>query len=252
MRVEVIFSNFITIALICLLSDVVYSQTIHSGEIVFERRTNLEKRYEGSDLMGGRNRDWMKTPKIDEFVLYFNDTSALFKPIPPALEDQDREWATMKNTTYQNLEQGKMEREFNLYGTAVYLYDSLKTREWIITENRRDIAGYNTRQALWVANDSTRIYAWYAEQLTPSVGPESFNGLPGVILGLAIEDGGVVYFAKSVKPLSNKNFKELMPKGRGRSSYNSSQELFEFVNNVLSGRGGRSNAGRMLDDIFVW
>ncbi|HLS30381.1 MAG TPA: hypothetical protein VK021_05965, partial [Flavobacteriaceae bacterium] len=80
----------------------------------------------------------------------------------------------------------------------------------------------------------------------------SFNGLPGVILGLAIEDGGVVYFAKSVKPLSNKNFKELMPKGRGRSSYNSSQELFEFVNNVLSGRGGRSNAGRMLDDIFVW
>jgi len=252
MRVEVIFSKFIAIAIICLLSDITYSQTISSGEIVFERRTNLEKRFEGSDLMGGRNRDWMKKPKVDEFVLYFNDTSALFKPLPPALEDQEREWATMKNTTYQNLGEDKMEREFNIYGTAVYLTEALKTREWIITENRREIAGYNTRQALWVANDSTRVYAWYAEQLVPSVGPESFNGLPGVILGLAIEDGGVVYFAKSVKPLSNKNFKDLMPKGRGRTSFTSNKELTEFVTNALSGRGGRSNAGRMLDDLFVW
>lgn len=252
MRVEVSFSKFIAIAIICLLSDITYSQIISSGEIIFERRTNLEKRFEGSDIMGGRNRDWMKKPKVDEFVLYFNDTSALFKPLPPALEDQEREWATMKNTTYQNLGEDKMEREFNIYGTAVYLTEALKTREWIITENRREIAGYNTRQALWVANDSTRVYAWYAEQLVPSVGPESFNGLPGVILGLAIEDGGVVYFAKSVKPLSNKNFKDLMPKGRGRTSFTSNKELTEFVTNALSGRGGRSNAGRMLDDLFVW
>ena len=48
-------------------------------------------------------------------------------------------------------------------------------------------------------NDSTRIYAWYATELTTSIGPEGYCGLPGVILGLATEDGGIVYFAKSVE-----------------------------------------------------
>ena len=47
-------------------------------------------------------------------------------------------------------------------------------------------------------NDSTRIYAWYCDEISASVGPESFYGLPGAILGLATEDGGVIYFAKSI------------------------------------------------------
>ncbi|HEX4887212.1 MAG TPA: hypothetical protein VFV37_04115, partial [Luteibaculaceae bacterium] len=31
-----------------------------------------------------------------------------------------------------------------------------------------------------------------------TAGPETFNGLPGLILGLATEDGGVIYFARQV------------------------------------------------------
>ena len=40
---------------------------------------------------------------------------------------------------------------------------------------------------------------WYTDLIIPSTGPETFNGLPGTILGLANEDGGVVYFAKNIK-----------------------------------------------------
>ncbi|MGZ4038336.1 MAG: GLPGLI family protein, partial [Bacteroidia bacterium] len=76
---------------------------------------------------------------------------------------------------------------------------TLFIRKWKITDNTRNIAGYNCRKAIWRVNDSTRIYAWYAQELMVSTGPESFNGLPGVILGLATEDGGVVYFAKKVE-----------------------------------------------------
>ena len=72
-------------------------------------------------------------------------------------------------------------------------------RAWKITERKRNIAGYSCRRAIWNKNDSTRIYAWYTDQLIPSTGPETFNGLPGTILGLATEDGGVVYFAKLVQ-----------------------------------------------------
>ena len=68
-----------------------------------------------------------------------------------------------------------------------------------MTSSKRKIAGYECRRVIWKKNDSTRIHAWYSQELVPAVGPESFGGLPGTILGLATEDGGVVYFAKSVE-----------------------------------------------------
>ena len=86
-----------------------------------------------------------------------------------------------------------------MWGESIYVKDVLVKREWKVTERKRKIAGYECRRAIWVKNDSTKIYAWYTDAILPSCGPETFNGLPGTILGLATEDGGVVYFAKSVK-----------------------------------------------------
>ena len=83
--------------------------------------------------------------------------------------------------------------------------DSSTYRKWQITDNHRNIAGFSCRKAVFSPDDSTRIYAWYADEVMPSVGPESFGGLPGAILGLASEDGGIIYFAKTVeqtKPLT--------------------------------------------------
>ncbi|RYM32949.1 GLPGLI family protein [Brumimicrobium glaciale] len=247
MKAEVDGSKILAGIAFLLITTLSFGQVIRSGEIVFEKRTNLEKRYEGSQTMGN-SKEWMKEPKKDEYVLYFTDSTSLFKPILPEVGDEDREWSTMKNTTYQNLNSGKLERQFLYYGAEIYLLDTVKKREWIITENRRTIAGFETKQALWVANDSTNIYAWYAEKIIPSVGPESFNGLPGAILGLALEDGGVVYFAKEVKPLSKKNIEKEMPKGKAKDYY-TSIDIRKLVKELFSGRG---SGGRILDDIFVW
>lgn len=221
------------------------NQVMHAGEIVYERRTNLEKRYEGVD----QNR-WMrgdlKKPMVEEFVLYFTDSTALFKPILPEVPDE-REWATMKNTSYQNLNTKVLEQEFSFWGTKVYMEDTIKQREWIITGSKREIAGYECRQAMWQANDSTRIYAWYANELAASFGPETFNGLPGVMLGLAIEDGGVVYFAKEIRPLGTDIEKE-KPKGK-KKDYYSEEELKNVVTERFSDWG---LVDRIMFDMFVW
>ena len=249
MKIKDVGSKLIAVVVILMITTWSYGQVIRSGEIVFEKRTNLEKRFEGTEVRGGRSNDWIKEPKIDEYVLYFNDSSSVFQPILPEIGDDDREWATMKNTSYQNFNSNILEREFSFYGSKFYLKDSLRKREWIITGNVRTIAGFKTKQALWVANDSTNIYAWYSEQILPSVGPESFNGLPGAILGLALEDGGVVYFAKEVKTLSKKSFVNEMPKGKEKDYY-TNDRLKAYVVELFSNRGG--SGGRILDDIFVW
>ncbi len=171
---------------------------ITSGKIVFERKTNLYKRFKNEDWV----KDWVKESdhtKVDEFELFFNDSLSVFKP----LESEEKEnytWLTNKNTVYQNLKTNSRYSIKDVWRNLIYVTDSLHIRKWKITENKRNIGGYNCRKAVWQQNDSTRIYAWYSDEISTSVGPESFCGLPGMILGLATEDGGVIYFAKSIEP----------------------------------------------------
>lgn len=162
------------------------------GKVVYERRTNLEKKLQG-------NR-WYKSDvkvRVDTFELFFNDSVSVFRPLENDLKD-NMQWATEKNTVYQNLKTGKRYNIKSVWGEKVHYTDTLYIRKWKITDNFRKIAGYNCRKAMWEVNDSTRLYAWYTDEILPSTGPESFNGLPGLILGLAVEDGAVIYFARSV------------------------------------------------------
>lgn len=219
---------------------------VFEGKVTFERKTNLEKRYKGQEMNRWMRGD-MKKPKIDVFELYFTDSASVFVPVESEIPDE-REWSTMKNLSYQNLNAGIRKQEFSFWGTKVVMQDTLRNRTWKITESSRNIAGYNCKQALWEVNDTLRIYAWYAEELISSTGPETFNGLPGVILGLATEDGGVVYFAKEVKPM-NVNITEYIPKVKEKDLYNETG-LRALVADRFSNWG--SFADRMVDDLFLW
>ena len=235
------------------MAGTIHAQTyINKGRIVFERRTNLEKRFEGVDNPWIKQID-LKKPKIDKFELLFNDSSSLFLPIVDNTQMQSmREFLTMKNTSYQNLNQGERKQKFNFFGTEVLLKDTLKERVWHMTNSTREIAGYNCRQARWDVNDSIRIYAWYAEELIPSVGPETFNGLPGVILGLATEDGGVVYFAKKVEVSYSGDMEEKAPSGKPKDFYTEAS-LTAMIKERFSQRGGGGmGSDGFLLDLFMW
>ena len=95
---------------------------IRSGKIVFERRTNLLKKYSDN-----RMKAWLKDKKIkiDMFEMYFNDTMSIFKPQETDLVEQ-MDWATMKNTVYQNLKKNQRMSILPIWGDNVFVSDSLK------------------------------------------------------------------------------------------------------------------------------
>lgn len=190
--------RFIGVIYFLALSSLCSSQ-ITSAKITFERKTNLYKKFKDENT-----KRWIKEEekiKMDYFELYITDTMSVFKPQESELRE-NMSWTTSKNTVYQNFNTNKRYVIKTMWGEELHLTDSLFKREWKITESSRKIAGYNCRKAIWQANDSTRIYAWFSYDLVPSTGPESFNGLPGTILGLATEDGGVIYFAKKVEVIN--------------------------------------------------
>ena len=226
-----------------LCSFIGFSQ-INAGKIVFERRTNLEKQ-----IIDGRMKYQVNENnkiRVELFDLYFNDTCSIFKPI---LSDEadPLSWATSKNTILQNFKSNQKIYKLSTAGQQVFVKDVNKRRDWKITESKRKIANYDCYKAIWQKNDTTRIYAWFSVDIVPTVGPEGFDGLPGAILGLATEDGGIIYFAKSVEIIVPKQ--EIFKIDTGKKDVYSMDELKTKIEKDF---GNTSRGKRMFNDLFRW
>ncbi len=199
---------------------------INQGKIVYERKTNLLKRFSKIDWM----KEWLEEEKelrikTDEFELYFNDTMSAFLP-KEAEKNEWMQWATSLNKVYTNFKANEKITFKDIFGEIFVLKDSIPKRQWKYTGRKRKIAGFECLQLIWQENDSTRIYAWISTALSAPVGPESFVGLPGTVLGLATEDGGIVYFAKSISIGNVPADKFKIPKIKKTQT---TQELYEYL-----------------------
>lgn len=240
-----IFKRYYLSGLMLLFIQLQVNAQVIQGKITYERKTNLFKKYKDDDNM----KDWIKEEnknKVDLFELYFNDSISVFKPQESDLRE-NFSWTTTKNTVYENFKTKKQLSVKTLWGEKLFMEDSIPKKEWKITASKRNIAGYACRKAIWYLNDSTPIYAWYTNEIIPSVGPESFCGLPGAILGVATEDGGVIYFAKSVET-TPADVKSVIPK-RGKNKIYSTTELKAKLEKDY----GKNSWGKaLLKDLFSW
>jgi GLPGLI family protein len=233
------------IALVFLFSaQLAFGQLVQYGKIIYERRTNLYKKFEND-----RVRDWLKEAdkiKTDVFSLYFNDSTSLFAYVVPDVAD-DISWATMKNTVYQNYKSDKRVVYMDMWGSQMTVTDSLVERKWKITDKTRKIAGYECTRAVWQKDDTTRIYAWFTTDIVPTVGPESIQGLPGAVLGLATEDGGIVVFATSVEIIAPTTEQLTPPKKKGKE-YTEAALRLEMIEKMK----GQPYGDRVLKELFFW
>lgn len=92
--------------------------------------------------------------------------------------------------------------------------DTTRNIKWKITGETRVIAGYTCRRANAIVMDSIYVVAFYTDAIPVSSGPETFSGLPGMILGVALPHDHVTWFATSVsdKPLD----KPIVPPAKGK------------------------------------
>ena len=85
-----------------------------------------------------------------------------------------------------------------IVGTNFVISDSIQNIEWKITNENREIAGYNCRKAVGKIMDDVYIFAFYTDEITITGGPCSIHGLPGLILGLSIPRLYTSYVATKV------------------------------------------------------
>lgn len=240
--------NFKKITLLCLLLTVcamAWGQIL-DGKITYQRKTNLYKKYQDTwkdvkDDIKEADRN-----KMDIFELYYNDTCSLFQPEESNIREK-MSWATSKNTVLSYLKIKKLLSVKTAWSENLYIYDDTPSYAWRITESMRNIAGYDCIKAYTYVQDTIKIFAWYTPDIVPSIGPESIQGLPGAILGLATEDGGVVYMATKVET-STPQFQDKIPQPKKKDLYTNKELRSYLEKQFSSNKWGK----QMIKNIFFW
>jgi GLPGLI family protein len=183
-----------------------------SGTIEFERKTNAwvvigkEINKDNEAFMSSVLDNYKKNKpqfRILKSTLSFSSNKTLFTPIEadPASNVfivSIMPLLTQNNIIYSDLNDGLTIAQRKVLGDAFLVSDSTRKIKWKITDETRDIAGYHCRRANGIMLDSIYVVAFYTTQIPVPGGPESFNGLPGMILGVALPHENISWFAIKV------------------------------------------------------
>ena len=199
-------------------------QFVDKAVIEYEVNTNLKKTM-SNDSWDEMMKENLSDLKISYYTYTFEDNKSIYKfdrwspktRIPKHEKEADEE-----NTWFFDFTAQKMNLQKQIVGTNFVITDSIPNIEWKITNERREIAGYNCRKAVGKIFDDVYVFAFYTDDITITGGPCSINGLPGMILGLSIPRLYTSYIATKIdlkikdstviKPITAKktyDFKEL-------------------------------------------
>ena len=242
-------------ATLLLTTDFSFGQNVHfitSGIIEYEKTINMYALFR-KDIYND-NESFLK-PAYEQYVknqpqfkklkstLNFADNKTLFSPI----EDETSNggfWGNdamvkQNNIIFTDLLSQSFISQKKVFEETFLVKDSTRNIRWKITDETRDIAGYTCRRANALILDSVYVVAFYTEQIPVPGGPESFTGLPGMILGLALPHENITWFATKVTEMTVEP-KALTPPKKGKSLNN--KELRKTLDAAMKDWGNYAQA----------
>jgi GLPGLI family protein len=179
---------------------------ISQGKIEYERSINVYAQISKDD-----EGEWSELQKKSTthfktayFDLLFNRNKSLYRPGRESNDKDNSMWIqapAQNNTIYSDLENAKGISQKNIFEELFLVQDSLRKIKWKITTETRSIAGFSCRRANAIIMDSIYVVAFYSDEILTTSGPESFSGLPGMILGVSLPHEHVSWFATKVEAI---------------------------------------------------
>ena len=211
---------------------------LSEGKIEFEKKINLY------DQMQEENETWSELMKkaipkfrTDYFDLLFSKNKTLYQPGRPNPDNNKirfDEQPAENNTVYSDLDNAKSISQKKVFEQVFLVQDSTRKINWKITDETRTIAGFACRRANAIIMDSVYVVAFYTDEIITAGGPESFSGLPGMILGVAVPHQHITWFATKVlaTPVADTDLK-IPVKGKKTTG----KELKETLNDRMKDWG---------------
>lgn len=183
-----------------------YDKTMYIKNIV--RKQYVEKADDRSRSMFQSMIPQLPENAVLKKELKFSGNETVFGPVKQDMDLRLKQIIMQlaldfEATTFSNLKTKEFQRYNDIIGQKIIIKDTVKNIKWKITDEYREIAGYNCRRANGLTPDSIYVIGYYSVEIPIDGGPESINGLPGLILGLVVPSQHVSYFATKVEIADN-------------------------------------------------
>ena len=197
-------------SLICLLlmiSPVMINaqhKFIFEGKIDFERKINVHRQVDEEEQRSDWFREMVKnqpTFHTTTFALQFNNEKTVYRLVgeSPKIPIWWILGPAKENNVLTDLEHNTRQSIKSVFEQNFLVTDSIDHIDWRMSDEKRTIAGMECRKAVGRICDSVYVVAFYTDEIPISGGPESFHGLPGMILGLAIPRLHTTWFATKIQ-----------------------------------------------------
>lgn len=211
----------IVLSLGCMYAGRAQQQFILKGKIEFERKVNVHKQMDTEEDDTWRNMIKKTVPPIKTtyFDLYFENDKTIYKPGREVITAQKvPDWIegpAIDNIVYSDMATQTFNSQKTVFEGTFNITDSLRKIDWKISPDTRTIANFECRKATAIIMDSIFVVAFYTDQIVTPGGPESFTGLPGMILGLAIPRLNTTWFATKLELVEIKPT-DIVPPKKGK------------------------------------
>ena len=164
------------------------AQFISKGSIEFEKRTNQHALLDDNSIWDAAAKKTIPQFVTSYFELKFDRNHTFYKPGREPDTKQNSFWGLLdiENQIATDLDSNTYVNAKTMEGGTYLFSGKNRDIQWKIGSETRTIAGFECRKAVGRIMDTVVVVAFYTDEIIPSGGPESFNGLPGMILGIAI------------------------------------------------------------------
>jgi GLPGLI family protein len=190
---------------------------IQEGKIVYEEKIDLHRRMQDEQM-----KAMVPQFRTSKFELNFADNQSMYtmqEEEPDIAENTDHGGIVMRfagaNTEYyKNFVTQKQVEKRELGDKDYIIEDSLRHINWKLVDETKTILGYHCKKATGKTERGSDVEAWYTEDIPVSSGPETFNGLPGMILQVDINKQEFLITAVSVEKSADKKGLKAPSKGK--------------------------------------
>ncbi|MEM9856770.1 MAG: GLPGLI family protein [Bacteroidota bacterium] len=195
------------------------------GNVTYEETIQFKINFDGNDALSKDLQSMLPSSKSTKKSLIFTEQHSLYKTDDSDTGDEklanqsgDRNIQIVmkrpENVIYQNLSENKVIEKKEFMDRIFLISDDTEKKAWKITGEQKEILGYLCQKATTV-RDSSDITAWFTSQIPVSSGPNSYGGLPGLILEINKDDGKAIITATEID-LETDISKAIIPPSKGK------------------------------------
>lgn len=194
----------ISTVLFLLLATMIWSQS--EGVITYNEVAKLDIQVEGVDQS---MLDMLPKTHSETKELLFSKNETLYRASKEKesedvnISSDDGSFRMIMKTgdkediLYTNTQEGNYVHQKQLLGRDFLVIDKMQKRKWKITNEKIKYLDYVCQKAT-IEEDGKLTVAWFTTEIPYQIGPKDYQGLPGAILMLNINDGQLEISAQSV------------------------------------------------------